>query len=506
MESTKLQRRTVLGMMATTPLVAAACSDTSGETAAGGAEVSAQSVVQAMVPLAKLEDADKDEVHLSYAPEVPPLADRTEPRRFDVHLEVVEDVCPLDPANDVTTEMWGYKIKGDDSTTCGTPGPVVRGRVGDVARITLTNPSSSAHPHNIDFHAVTGQGGGAADLLVAPGKTATIQVRLLYPGAFMYHCAAEDVPHHISMGMYGMFIVDPAEPLDEVDHEWAIMQSEWYVDEPGADGVAVFNRQDVTDENPRYMTFNGRVGALADDNALKMNVGERARIYFVNEGLNLDSNFHPIGSHWDKVYPEAATHPDNHVIRGSQSTLVVAGGGTVTEVLGLVPSTIVLVDHALARTFDKGTLGMIVVDGDPDPEIFSVVDNPSEDGESAAAATATTAAAATTTAPESDGPEATTEVTITEDSFDPANADNAYAPSEIKVKVGDEVTWTNEDAIVHTVTSGSSDGSTGTPDGAFDSGDIAAGETWSHTFAEAGEFDYYCDPHPFMIGKVVVEA
>lgn len=118
--------------------------------------------------------------------------------------------------------------------------------------------------------------------------------------------------------------------------------------------MAKFNRDRVTNEDPRYVTFNGSVGAIADDNSLKMKLGERSRIYFVNEGLNLTANFHPIGSHWDKVYPEAATHPDNSIIRGSQSTSVVAGGGTVVEMLGMSPSSIVLVDHALTRAFDKG--------------------------------------------------------------------------------------------------------------------------------------------------------
>jgi len=92
----------------------------------------------------------------------------------------------------------------------------------------------------------------------------------------------------------------------------------------------------------------------------------------VNEGLNLDSNFHPIGSHWDLVYPEAATHQSNRAIRGSQSTLVVAGGGTVVELDALVPSTVILVDHALVRTFYKGAIGTIVISGPEQPELFSL--------------------------------------------------------------------------------------------------------------------------------------
>ena len=102
-----------------------------------------------------------------------------------------------------------------------------------------------------------------------------------------------------------------------------------------------------------------------------MQVGERARIYFVNAGLNLISSFHAIGSHWDVVYPEAALL--NAPLRGSQTTLVPAGGGTVVELIGQVPSAIILVDHALARAFDKGAIGQIIVEGEPNPEIFEAI-------------------------------------------------------------------------------------------------------------------------------------
>ena len=216
-----------------------------------------QSIRPDLTPIAEMADGN-DEEHLSYAPEMPPAADRTDQRVWDVHLESIEGVCPLDPENGVTTEMWGFRIAGETEVTCGSPGPILRGRVGDVANITLTNLATNQRPHNIDFHAVTGQGGGAADLTVNPGETATVSVRLLYPGAFMYHCAFGDVPSHIAHGMYGMFVVDPEVPLPAVDHEWGIMQSEWYVSEPGADGDAAYDRDALFDEEPRYVTFNGR--------------------------------------------------------------------------------------------------------------------------------------------------------------------------------------------------------------------------------------------------------
>ncbi len=340
-----------------------------------------ESIRPELTPVSDLSEATGEE-HVSIAPAVPAPIDRTDQRLWKVHIESIEGVCPLDPANGVTTEMWGFRINGSDDVTCGSPGPVLRGRVGDVVEITLTNLDGNTHPHNIDFHAVTGQGGGAADLTVAPGETKTIRVRLLYPGAFMYHCAFGDVPLHIAHGMYGQFIVDPETPLPEVDHEWAIMQSEWYVSEPDSNGLAEYDADALFDEEPRYVTFNGRTDALVGENTLKMAVGERARIYFVNEGLNLTSNFHPIGSHWDLVYPEGATHSANRVIRGSQSTLVVAGGGTVVEIDALVPSTIILVDHALVRTFYKGAIGTIEISGSANPEIFGTADGaPPSEGE-----------------------------------------------------------------------------------------------------------------------------
>ncbi len=475
------------------------------------------SIIPELVPIDELAMAPADEQHVAYAPDVPPPIERTDQRVFEVRLESIEGVCPLDPENGIEFDMWGYRVEGDDEIVCGSPGPILRGRVGDLARITLTNVSTNLHPHNIDFHAVTGQGGGAADLTVAPGETATIEARLLYPGAFMYHCAFGDVPEHIAHGMYGMFIVDPEQPLPPADHEWAIMQSEWYVTEPDADGLVELDRDALFAEEPRYVTFNGRTDALAGDNALTMQVGERARFYVVNEGLNLDSNWHPIGSHWDTVYPEAATHSVNGVIRGSQSTLVVAGGGTITDLIGQVPSTIILVDHALVRTFYKGAIGLVIVEGDENAEIFGV--GVSDAGSAEPAETEATETEATETAGDEPAEEAASEpadgeaetatvatdaVTIPDGAWDPANADTAYSPGIIQVAAGTTVTWTNDDTVVHTVTSGDSDGRIGTPDGLFSSGDMLPGESFSFTFDDVGEFPYYCVPHPWMVGTVVV--
>lgn len=76
--------------------------------------------------------------------------------------------------------------------------------------------------------------------------------------------------------------------------------------------------------------------------------------------------------------------------------------------------------------------------------------------------------------------------------------DYAYSPATITVKKGSTVTWVNHDDIEHTVTS--SDDSPVS----FDSGLFGKNETFSFTFDEAGTYQYYCTPHPYMKGTVVV--
>ena len=89
-------------------------------------------------------------------------------------------------------------------------------------------------------------------------------------------------------------------------------------------------------------------------------------------------------------------------------------------------------------------------------------------------------------------------------------ADKAFAPNPLNAKVGDTVTWTNKDTTFHTVTSGTGPSDT-THGKAFDSGLsgptalTTQGKTFSHKFITAGEFPYYCQLHPTMVGKVVVK-
>lgn len=458
-------------------------------TGSGIGSLSDGEIIPALTPKAEMDVATA--VNTAVAPDVPDPIDRSEQAIVEVHFEVVEGVSAIDPASGLEYDTWGYKVLDapDSGVVVGTPGPIIRARVGDILRFTITNPAGNTHPHNVDFHAVTGQGGGAEKTTVAPGETATIEARLLYPGMFMYHCAYGDVPVHISHGMVGGILVDPENPLPEVDHEWYVVQSEYYT--TGAEtGLVETDREAITNEQPTYVVFNGAKGAIAGDNALQMNVGERARFYFINAGLNLISSFHPIGSHWDKVYLEAALL--NSPIRGSQTTLIPAGGGTVVELVGRVPSTIILVDHALTRTFDKGALGMVVISGEENFEIFEAI-GPEGPGEGET----------TTTVP--GGDEVKVDILAgaggfqdldSPDEFDENENPGDYSVNELRIKAGTTVTWTNSDSMQHTVTD---------VGGAFDSGFLNTGETWSFTFDDVGEFEYFCLPHPWMRAKIIVE-
>ncbi|MCV0410106.1 MAG: hypothetical protein K5783_04555 [Nitrosopumilus sp.] len=88
-----------------------------------------------------------------------------------------------------------------------------------------------------------------------------------------------------------------------------------------------------------------------------------------------------------------------------------------------------------------------------------------------------------------------------------------YDPPEITVKVGDTVTWYNDDREGHTVTSGEGSGrfawmnskQLGVADGLFDSQRFMKDESWSYTFKKEGSFNYFCVIHPWMEGVVFVE-
>ena len=123
-------------------------------------------------------------------------------------------------------------------------------------------------------------------------------------------------------------------------------------------------------EQPDYVVFNGRQGALLGENTLKVNVGEKVRIFFGNIGPNGISSFHIIGEIFDRVYLEGSVN--GVVNRNVQTTLVPSAGATNVEFTIDVPGDYLLVDHSIFR-IDKGAIGMIRAVGDSRPKIFESI-------------------------------------------------------------------------------------------------------------------------------------
>lgn len=284
---------------------------------------------------------------------------RSAPATLKVDLETKQVTAEV--AKGETYTYWTFN---------GTiPGPMIRARVGDTVELHLKNTDPTGLMHSIDLHAVTGPGGGATATQTNSGKETAVSFKLLNPGVYVYHCATAPIPQHIANGMYGLIVVEPEGGFAKVDHEFYVMQGELYTTAPiNTPGHHEFNAQKMDDEHPDYVLFNGKVGALTGDNAMKAKVGETVRIFFGVGGF-VTSSLHLIGEIFDRVYPEGAvgSAPNQNV----QTTFVPAGGATIVEFKFQVPGTYTLVDHSLPRALDKGAAAQIVVSGDPDPTIYS---------------------------------------------------------------------------------------------------------------------------------------
>ena len=295
---------------------------------------------------------------LTQAPAVPPPTGRTAPAKVIVELEVREVVKPISEGVDYTFWTFGGEV----------PGSFIRIRQGDTVEFHLQNHPSSKMPHNIDLHAVTGPGGGAASSFTAPGHQSQFTFKALNPGLYVYHCATAPVGMHVANGMYGLILVEPPEGLPPVDREYYVMQGDFYtVGKYREKGLQPFDMQKAIEENATYVVFNGAEGALVGDKALQAKVGETVRLYIGNGGPNLVSSFHVIGEIFDKVYTEGGTRFQENV----QTTLIPAGGSAIVEYRVEAPGTYVLVDHSIFRAFNKGALGMMKVEGGDALEVYS---------------------------------------------------------------------------------------------------------------------------------------
>jgi nitrite reductase (NO-forming) len=338
----------------------------------------------APIPTATL-GADKDDIAGRFAPKatlqvvkgektiapaVPAPVTRADNRVVEYDLTVKETSQKIAP-DLVYRALWTF-----DGVA---PGPVMRVKQGDVIRFTLKSDSSNVTGHNIDFHFISGACGGCGDTRVKPGESKTVEVRALYPGVFMYHCAYGDESNipavHIANGMFGFLIVDPERPLPAVAHEFMLVQSEFYVERIRKDS-GVCSYSGLTNEAPTNIFFNGKHADL--NPPLTVNTGERVRLYMGRGGVNGWSAFHVIGAVFDKVYADGGTSdpPSQH---GIQTVTVPVGGATIVEFVTPVPGKLTAVDHNLSRVAFKGLAQVINVVGPRNKEVYDVHHGPAHD-------------------------------------------------------------------------------------------------------------------------------
>ncbi|MBK9328786.1 MAG: nitrite reductase, copper-containing [Sphingobacteriales bacterium] len=308
------------------------------------------------------EPADKivgeEKAILTDPPMVPPAITRNHATKVIVDLEVIEKEMEI--MEGVKYMFWTFG---------GTvPGKFIRVREGDLVEFHLKNHPDNKLPHNIDLHSVTGQGGGASSTFTPPGHETVFSFTAINKGLFIYHCATAPVGMHIANGMYGLILVEPKEGLPKVDKEFYICQGDFYTKGAyGESGTQPFDMSKALTETPDYVLFNGKVGALTGDNAIKATAGDKVRLFIGNGGPNLISSFHVIGEIFDNVYVEGGELINHNL----QTTLVPAGGSAITEFRCEIPGNFILVDHSIFRTFNKGTLGILKVEGKENKAIYS---------------------------------------------------------------------------------------------------------------------------------------
>jgi nitrite reductase (NO-forming) len=295
---------------------------------------------------------------LTSPPFVPPPTNRNYPAKVIVDLEVVEKEMQISEGVKYTFWTFGGTV----------PGSFIRVRQGDTVEFHLKNHPDNKMPHNIDLHGVTGPGGGAASSFTAPGHESQFTFKALNEGIYVYHCATAPVGMHVANGMYGLILVEPPQGLPKVDHEYYVMQGDFYTTGKYREkGSQPFDMEKAIAEQPTYVLFNGAEGALTGDKALNAKVGETVRIFVGNGGPNLVSSFHVIGAIFDEVRWEGGTNIQKNV----QTTLVPAGGAAIVKFKATVPGSYVLVDHSIFRAFNKGAIAIMKINGTDNKAIYS---------------------------------------------------------------------------------------------------------------------------------------
>jgi nitrite reductase (NO-forming) len=254
-------------------------------------------------------------------------------------LEATETRIEVAPG--VTQELWTFNNE--------VPGPVLRGKVGDVFEVTLVNKGKLGH--SIDFHA-SKVAWNDEMRTIQPGESLVYRFEAKSAGIFMYHCGTAPALHHIGNGMFGAIIIDPPN-LPPVDREFLFVQSEYYLGPEGQPGDLTKMQQEQWDA----VVFNGYVNQYQHA-PIRIEPNRRYRVWVLDAGPSENSSFHIVGTIFDTVYKEGSYLLRTDENRGGSQALGLqpAQGGFVEFTMdeaGLYPA----VTHKFANV-GKGALGI----------------------------------------------------------------------------------------------------------------------------------------------------
>jgi nitrite reductase (NO-forming) len=256
-----------------------------------------------------------------------------------VTLHATESVKEVAPG--VTQELWTFNDQY--------PGPVLRGKVGDIFTVTLVNDGTLGH--SVDFHA-SKVAWNDEMRTIKPGESLVYQFEAKHAGVWMYHCGTAPALHHIGNGMFGAVIIDPPD-LAPVDHEFVLVQSELYLGADGKPGDLTKMQAEQFDA----VVFNGYVNQYKH-RPIRVEPNQRVRVWVLDAGPNENSAFHIVGTIFDTVYKEGEYLLRPGAGRGGSQVLDLqpAQGGFVElsfDEAGLYP----IVTHKFSNV-GKGALGL----------------------------------------------------------------------------------------------------------------------------------------------------
>ena len=302
------------------------------------------------------------------------------PKIVEVRMETTEKLMEVAPG----AKVWGLTFNGS------IPGPLIVVHEGDYVELTLSNPKTSTLAHNVDFHAATGALGGAGLTLVQPGEEVVLRWKAVKPGVFVYHCAPGGtmIPFHVISGMSGAVMVLPRDGLKDAKGKPYKYDRAYYIGEQDSylpkDASGKFKTYGSPAEGmadmlevakgliPTHVVFNGAVGAITGDNALKANVGEK--VLFIHSQANRASYPHLIGGHGD-LYWVGGSFGDTPLT--SQETWFVPAGSAVAAAYEFKqPGLYVYLSHNLIEAVLLGAALHMNVEGKWDDNLMTQVKAP----------------------------------------------------------------------------------------------------------------------------------